>query len=58
MPEFVQVPFGDADALADAVDENTAGVLLEPIQGEGGIVVPPPGYLGAAARRATGPERC
>ncbi|MGO9195594.1 MAG: aspartate aminotransferase family protein [Acidimicrobiales bacterium] len=48
MPEFVQVPFGDADALADAVDENTAGVLLEPIQGEGGIVVPPPGYLGAA----------
>ena len=51
MPEFVQVPFGDADALAAAVDEDTAAVLLEPVQGEGGIVVPPPGYL-AAARAA------
>jgi len=45
MPEFVQVPFGDLDALSAAVDELTAAVLLEPIQGEGGIVMPPPGYL-------------
>jgi acetylornithine/succinyldiaminopimelate/putrescine aminotransferase len=45
MPEFVQVPFGDLDALSAAVDEHTAAVLLEPIQGEGGIVMPPPGYL-------------
>src|SRR5664279_3062058 len=45
MPEFVQVPFGDLDALSAAVDERTAAVLLEPIQGEGGIVMPPPGYL-------------
>jgi putrescine aminotransferase len=45
MPEFVQIPFGDLDALSAAVDEQTAAVLLEPIQGEGGIVTPPPGYL-------------
>jgi acetylornithine/succinyldiaminopimelate/putrescine aminotransferase len=45
MPEFSQVPFGDLDALGAAVDERTAAVLLEPIQGEGGIVMPPAGYL-------------
>ena len=45
MPEFAQVPFGDLDALAAVLDERTAAVLLEPIQGEGGIVVPPDGYL-------------
>jgi len=47
MPGFSQVPFGDIDALRAAVDEDTAAVLLEPVQGEGGIVVPPPGYLAA-----------
>jgi putrescine aminotransferase len=47
MPKFAQVPFGDTDAMAAAVDEQTAAVLLEPIQGEGGIVMPPPGYLAA-----------
>jgi len=45
MPAFVQVPFGDLDALGAVLDEHTAAVLLEPIQGEGGIVVPPDGYL-------------
>ena len=48
MPDFAFVPFGDADALHDIVDDTTAGVILEPIQGEGGIVVPPEGYLAAA----------
>jgi len=47
MPEFVQVPFGDIDALEAVLDERCAAVLLEPIQGEGGIIVPPDSYLGA-----------
>jgi acetylornithine aminotransferase len=42
------VPYGDTDALADAVTDRTAAVVLEPIQGEAGVVVPPPGYLRAA----------
>jgi acetylornithine/N-succinyldiaminopimelate aminotransferase len=46
--DVVHVPYGDAGALADAVDDSTAMVLLEPIQGENGVVVPPPGYLSAA----------
>ncbi|MGA9747458.1 MAG: acetylornithine transaminase [Nocardioides sp.] len=46
------VPYGDAGALAAAVDEETAAVVLEPIQGEAGVVVPPADYL-AAARRIT-----
>ena len=44
-PGFVVVPYGDAAALEAAIDENTVAVLLEPIQGEAGIVVPPAGYL-------------
>jgi acetylornithine/N-succinyldiaminopimelate aminotransferase len=46
--EVVHVPYGDAGALAAAVDDATAMVLLEPIQGESGVVVPPAGYLTAA----------
>ena len=42
------VPYGDADALRSAVDETTASVVLEPVLGEAGVVVPPPGYLAAA----------
>jgi ornithine aminotransferase len=44
-PGFRSVPFGDADAVAAAVDANTVAVLLEPIQGEAGVVVPPDEYL-------------
>lgn len=42
------VAYGDAAALAEAVTERTAMVILEPIQGENGVIVPPPGYLAAA----------
>lgn len=51
-PGFVQVPYGDAAALAAAINDNTAAVLLEPIQGEAGVVVPPEGYF-AEVRRLT-----
>jgi ornithine aminotransferase len=44
-PGFRAVPFGDAEAMAQAVDDNTVAVLLEPIQGEAGIIVPPAEYL-------------
>ncbi|HZM82006.1 MAG TPA: acetylornithine transaminase [Candidatus Limnocylindrales bacterium] len=48
----IHVPFGDVNALAEAVDEDTAMVILEPIMGEGGVVPAPTGYL-AAARELT-----
>jgi ornithine--oxo-acid transaminase len=47
-PGFVQVPYGDADALRSAVGPGTVAFLVEPIQGEAGVVVPPDGYLAAA----------
>jgi len=52
-PGFRTVPFGDAAALEAAIDENTVAVLLEPIQGEAGIVVPPAGYLPAVREITT-----
>ncbi|MFZ8846895.1 MAG: ornithine--oxo-acid transaminase [Candidatus Hydrothermia bacterium] len=44
-PGFVFVPFGDYLAIEKAINDRTIGVLIEPIQGEGGIIVPPEGYL-------------
>ena len=44
-PGFVMTPYGDIDAIAKAITPNTAAVLLEPIQGEAGIVTPPEGFL-------------
>jgi len=44
-PGFVYVPYGDLDALKRATGEKTCAVLLEPVQGEGGVIVPPEGYL-------------
>ena len=49
----VHVPYGDPDALATAVDADTAAVVLEPIQGEAGVRVPPAGYLIAAREIAS-----
>ena len=49
-PGFVTVKYGDTSALRDAINERTAAVLLEPIQGEAGVVVPPAGYLAEARR--------
>jgi ornithine--oxo-acid transaminase len=46
-PGFVSVPYGDAAALEAAIDDDTVAVLIEPIQGEGGVIIPPEGYLRA-----------
>jgi len=45
LPGFSYAPFGDLDAAAKLVDDETIAILLEPIQGEGGVNVPPPGFL-------------
>jgi ornithine--oxo-acid transaminase len=53
-PGFRTVPYGDAAALREAVDETTVAVLIEPIQGEAGVRIPPAGYLPAVREICTG----
>jgi ornithine--oxo-acid transaminase len=52
-PGFRIVPFGDAEALEAAITPNTVAMLIEPIQGEAGVIIPPPGYLRKARELAT-----
>jgi ornithine--oxo-acid transaminase len=52
-PGFTVIPYGDADALEAAIGENTVGFLVEPLQGEGGVIVPPEGFLRRARELCT-----
>ena len=52
-PGFVTVPYGDVQALRDAIDDDTVAFLVEPIQGEAGVIVPPDGYLQAVRELCT-----
>ncbi|HET9947927.1 MAG TPA: ornithine--oxo-acid transaminase [Longimicrobiales bacterium] len=52
-PGFVLIPYGDAEALARAITPNTVAFLVEPLQGEGGVIVPPDGFLARARELCT-----
>ena len=51
-PGFVAVEYGSSKAIEDAITPNTAAVIIEPIQGEGGIIVPPDNYLNEVEQSA------
>ncbi len=50
VPSFDHVPFGDLDALSEAITDDTAALIIEPIQAEGGVILPPVGYLAGTRR--------
>ena len=52
MAGFLYAPFGDLDAVRELIDEQTCAILIEPVQGEGGIQIPPPGFLAALRKLA------
>jgi ornithine--oxo-acid transaminase len=52
-PGFEVVPYGNIDALRNAIDENTAAFLIEPVQGEAGVIIPPAGFLQRARQVCT-----
>lgn len=52
MAGFVYAPHGDLDAVARLIDDETAGILIEPVQGEGGVVLPPEGFLAGLRKLA------
>jgi len=52
-PGFKRIPYGSADAVEAAINDNTVGFLVEPLQGEGGVVVPPEGFLTRARELCT-----
>ncbi len=52
-PGFKRIPYGSADAVEAAINDNTVGFLVEPLQGEGGVVVPPEGFLARARELCT-----
>jgi ornithine--oxo-acid transaminase len=52
-PGFIPVPYGDLDAIAAVMDDNTVAILVEPVQGEAGVVLPPDGFLAGVRELAT-----